>query len=86
MSTTDENFAESLALLETHLDYTSAHLPPGFTRLVGPKVTRLPGELGVAEYMMLSQMMMVYMLTIKNDKPEGQKWARLVNIMTRLKM
>ncbi len=54
--TTDENFAESLvlALLETHLDHASAHLPPGFTRLLCPKVTRLPGEVGVAEYMMLS--------------------------------
>ncbi|KAI0087851.1 hypothetical protein BDY19DRAFT_227558 [Irpex rosettiformis] len=83
-SGTDEAFAASLEPLEKHFDNYSAHSPPGFARLLGPKVTRLPGELGLAEYIMLLQLMLVYMFTVVADKPEGQRWSVLQAVMTRV--
>ena len=81
-STTDEGFAASLEPLETYLG--SMEMPSSFIRLLGPKVTRMPGELGVSEYTTLAQVIIPYLYMGAPDASNVEMWAVLVKVRRKL--
>ena len=83
-STTDEEFAASLEGLETYFD--GFEIPPGWTMLVGTKVMRMPGELGLAEYFMLPQCILPYVSLTMGDREQGERWSVLAAVLKKLQL